>query len=253
MRVPSTQSPPPHAVVSYDTCGGSVGRRIFTIVVGVGDPQRRQEASHPGPKPRVQRPITTLVPSHSLSAPLPQGANPSYLNRVKNTLDQKSRILLINALICSHLHYCNLIWGKCSEKLQYKVQKCIKLAAKVASNGKYLKRDHVTPLLRDLKWINFNSVLRLNEASFVYINLYVSADSNVKKLYFDLRNKVSQRITRNGSDVHINYRRTAVGQKAVSVSGAKLCNSIPMNIKNLNTIVTFKSHICQHNKPKLFY
>ena len=32
--------------------------------------------------------------------------------------------------------------------------------------------------------------------------------------------KVSQRITRNGSDVHIDYRRTADGQKAVSVSGA---------------------------------
>ena len=145
----------------------------------------------------------------------------SYLNGVKNTLDQKSRILLINALIFSHLNYCSLIRGKCSEKLQYEVQKCINFTAKVASNGKYLKRDHVTPLLRDLKWINFNSILRLNEASFMYKNLYVSADSNLKKINFFLRNKVSQRITRNGSDVRIDYRRTAVGQKAVSVSGAK--------------------------------
>ena len=63
-------------------------------------------------------------------------------------------------------------------------------------------------------------------------NLYVSPDSNVKKINFDLRNMVSQRITRNGSDVHIDYRRTAVGQKAVSVSGAKLWNSITMNIRN---------------------
>ena len=89
------------------------------------------------------------------------------------------------------------------------------LHAKVASNGKYLKRDHVNPLLRDLKWINFNSILRLNQASFMYKNLYVSPDSNVKKINFDLRNTVSQRITRNGSDVHIDYRRTTVGQKAV--------------------------------------
>ena len=71
----------------------------------------------------------------------------SYLNRVKNMLDQKSRILLINALIFSHLNYCSSIWGKCSEKLKHEVQKCINFAAKVASNGKYLKRDHVTPLL----------------------------------------------------------------------------------------------------------
>ena len=91
-----------------------------------------------------------------------------------------------------------------------------------------------------------NSILQLNEASFMYRNPYVSADSNVKKINFDLRNKVSQRITRNGSDVHIDYRRTALGQKAVSVSGAKLWNSIPMNIRNSNTIVMFKSHMYQH-------
>ena len=58
----------------------------------------------------------------------------------------------------------------------------------------------------------------------MYKNLYISADSNVKKINFDLRNKISQRITGNGSDVHIDYRRTTAGQKAVSVSGAKLWN-----------------------------
>ena len=52
---------------------------------------------------------------------------------------------------------------------------------------KYLKRDHVTPLLRDLKWINFNSILRLNEASLMHKNMYVSADSNGKKINFETR------------------------------------------------------------------
>ena len=70
-------------------------------------------------------------------------------------------------------------------------------------------------ILQDLKWINFNSILRLNEASFMYKNQHVSADSNVKKINFDLRNKVTQRKTRNGSDVHIDYRRTAVGQSCI--------------------------------------
>ena len=55
----------------------------------------------------------------------------------------------------------------------------------------------------------------------MYKNMYISADSNVKKINFDLQNKVSLRITRNGSDVHIDYRRTTVGQKPVSVSFAK--------------------------------
>ena len=39
----------------------------------------------------------------------------SYLNRVTNTLDQTSKILLINSHIFSHLNYCSAIWSICSE------------------------------------------------------------------------------------------------------------------------------------------
>ena len=53
----------------------------------------------------------------------------------------------------------------------------------------------------------------------MYKNLYVSADSNVKKIIFDLRNKVSQRITRNGSDI-CTYRLSK------NSSGTKSCLSI---------------------------
>ena len=148
-------------------------------------------------------------------------------------------------MLLSSLNYCFSIRSKCSEKLQYEVQKCINFAAKVASNGKYLKRDHVTPLLRDFKWINFNSILRLSEASFMYKNLYVSADSNVKKINFDLRKKVSQRITRNGSSYRLSKNSSGT-KSCLSISGAKLWNSIPMNIRNSNTIVTFKNHMYQH-------
>ena len=38
------------------------------------------------------------------------------------------------------------------------------------------------PLLKDLKWINFNIILLLNEASLMYKNLHVSTKSNKKHL-----------------------------------------------------------------------
>ena len=44
------------------------------------------------------------------------------------------------------------------------------------------------PAITRLEIVDFNSILRLNEASFMYKNLYVSADSNVKKINFVLRN-----------------------------------------------------------------
>ena len=67
----------------------------------------------------------------------------------------------------------------------------------------------------------------------MFKNLYVAADSNL--INFNLRSKLSQRITRNGSDVHI--------LKIVEEQpwDKKLRNSIPTDIRNSNTIVTFKS------------
>ena len=82
-------------------------------------------------------------------------------------------------------------------------------------------RPHL-PTITRLEMINFNSILRLNEATFVYKNLHVAADSNLKKINFNLRNKVSQRIIMNGSDVyildvHMDYRRTTLGLKAAGL------------------------------------
>ena len=66
-------------------------------------------------------------------------------------------------------------------------------------SGKIVKQRDCNPF-QDLKWINFNIILGLNEATFLYKNHYGAADSNVKNIKFDLKNKASRRINRNGSD-----------------------------------------------------
>ena len=89
-----------------------------------------------------------------------------YLIGLKTILIKSPVYSYINVLIFSHLNYCSSIWGKCSEKLQNEIQKCINFVAKVASNSKYWKRYHVTPLLKlDLK--------RLHETVFRYKNLHI--------------------------------------------------------------------------------
>ena len=78
--------------------------------------------------------------------------------------------------------------------------------------GKYFKRDHVTSLLKHLESINLINV-QVNESSHMYQTLNGAADSNVKKINFDFRNTMSQRISRNVSDLNADYRRTATGQR----------------------------------------
>ena len=75
----------------------------------------------------------------------------SYLNRVKNTLDQKSRMLLINALIFSHLKYCSSIWGKCSEKLQHEIQKKYQLCCRGGKQWEIFKTRPRHPTITRLE------------------------------------------------------------------------------------------------------
>ena len=89
--------------------------------------------------------------------------------------------------------------------------------------------------------------MHLNEATFVYKNMHVATDSNFRKINFDSRNKISQRITKNGlMYIYVYFLKTAFGQKSVSVTDENLWISIPMDIRKSNTIATFKSHMYQH-------
>ena len=107
MRVPSPHAPP-HAVASYDTCRGSGGSRFFTLV-GVGDPQRRHEASHPRPKPRVQpRHIYNQQGVHTPCWFPPTDTLPPYHRGLRCT---QTNTLHIN--ICCGIYYSNsnmIVW-----------------------------------------------------------------------------------------------------------------------------------------------
>ena len=99
---------------------------------------------------------------------------------------------------------------------------------------------------------SIGSILRLNEASFMYKNLYVSADSNVKNMNQNLDLRISkQGITENNYKwLWCTYRLSKKSSETKSClsmghSRTKLWNSIPMNIRNSNTIIAFKSYMYQ--------
>ena len=167
------------------------------------------------------------------------------ISRVKNTLDEKSRLLIVHALIFSSINYCSIIWGKCSADLQYQVQKCKDFAAKVICKGKFTKSDHVTPLNNKLQWIDAQKTLFLQASTYVFNRLSIPQISNVTKINFQRRD-ITNRSTRNSNDLYVNYKNTKSGTKAISVSGARIWNQIPLNIRNSTNIYSFTTSMIQH-------
>ncbi len=163
-----------------------------------------------------------------------------YTNKVKQNLDDKSRLLIINAIIFSHINYCLPIWGKCSSHLLERIQKCINFAAKVASKGNHTKFDHVTPLLNSLQWLSIHERLVLREATCIFKTL--NNHSTAHTLQLPTRKQQSSypgRSLRNDLSLNTELRRTSKGNKAVSINGPKIWNNIPIDIQNSQSSQTF--------------
>ena len=161
-----------------------------------------------------------------------------FLSKTKRQLDFKSRLLVINALIFSHLNYCPTIWGKCKKTLLSDIQRSINFTAKVAHDGNFRKSDHVTPILKKLGWLNIHERLELSEAIKVFkIQNKLSCSNGVA---LSTRKAAHQRSTRNDNNIDTEFRRTKAGAKAFTISGPKCFNNLPADIQNCATVASFK-------------
>ena len=163
---------------------------------------------------------------------------------MKRILDKKSRLLLINSLVLSHLHNCSLIWGHCSLTAKNMLQRSVNFAAKVACDGTYRKRDHVTPLLKSLQWLSVNNIIKANIATFMHKALFHSAHPN--KIEFKARQDVTGRKTRGCTQIDIARCRTETGKKNMATTGAAIWNKLPRNIKEKKTAHAFKKYLNEH-------
>ena len=89
----------------------------------------------------------------------------------KNTLlNKQARLLAIDTLVMSRINHCSTIWSNMSKEQLNSMQKGINFATKVPTDGKYTKRDHVTPLMKNLRWLNIQNLLQLKK-SHIFTNL----------------------------------------------------------------------------------
>lgn len=164
-----------------------------------------------------------------------------YLNKIKHYLDEKSRLLVTQSLVLSHFHYCPLVWGRANKGTLEQLQKCWNFTAKVVVNGKFSKRDHVTPLLKKLGWPKLEYHLLLNELKFVYTSLN-SERSTAQLVEFTPSSAISNRETRHHNTV-TQFRNNDYGKKALSISGAHNWNKLPNRFKEPTTLGYFSNQV----------
>ena len=76
------------------------------------------------------------------------------IGRIRKYLDQPSTERLVHAFVSSKLDYCNSVLYGLPAKQLSKLQRLQNSAARLVTKAK--RRDHVTPVLRQLHWLPIN-------------------------------------------------------------------------------------------------
>ena len=166
------------------------------------------------------------------------------LNRHKKFLTQESKKLLCDSIILSLFSFADIVFMNIDMYLQRKVQKIQDYCLNFIFNIK--KREHVNraELRKSINWLSMKDRRILNGLSLLYKTLNGKGPDYIRDM-FTLVSEISERNTRTyPSNIWIPTGHvSAIHRKSFKFYIPKIWNSLPENIKNSNTIQTFKKKV----------
>ena len=161
------------------------------------------------------------------------------LGRIKNLLDKKTLILLINSFVFSKLFYCSAVWGNTSKRNLHKLQLVQNFAARVVLGLK--KFDHISQGRRSLKWLDVTEKVLFNDLVLVFRCVNGSAPDYLGKYFIKLsESAVHDKSTRGCNSFVVPRCRLSMGQRAFYFQVPREWNGLADNIKNTKDIDSFK-------------
>ena len=164
----------------------------------------------------------------------------AQINRVKYIFDKNTLMIVINALVFSKLFYCSSVWSNAATTHLLKLQAVQNFAARIVSNTR--KFDHVTPVLKDLRWLPVNSQLYYRDAVLAFKCMTGQAPAYLSSPFLR-RAEISGRETRNSQLLNVPLFKTTTGQRTFFYRTVSLWNSLETNLKLSESLDIFKRRL----------
>lgn len=161
------------------------------------------------------------------------------IGRIRKYLDQPSTEHLVHAFVTSKLDYCNSVLYGLPAKQLSKLQRLQNSAARLVTKAK--RRDHITPVLRQLHWLPINQriVFKVLLITLKIINGY--APSYLSSLLESYKPKCALHSATKRLLIVPKSSTTTYGDRAFSIAAPKLWNNRPDSIKYAETVKQFIS------------
>ena len=169
------------------------------------------------------------------------------LYRFKHFLSEESKKSLCDSLVLSHFDYCDTILLNISNILSSKIQKVQNACVRFIYNFRKFDREHISPYLIKLNWLNMESRRNLHALTLMY-----KIDNNLAPNYLcelvNRNNHYHSYNTRAARDYRNTRCNLSLRQKTFFGSIPSMFNNLPLTLKGSKNIVEFKTNC----KKRLF-
>ena len=156
------------------------------------------------------------------------------LYHIRNKIPPSIARLIYYNIAHPHLIYCNIVWSstyptnmRCLQVAQKKIVRVI-----MKKNRAY----HSSPLFKTLHILKFPDLCNYNTLLFVYKSLHNLIHSTI---HYERRNVAAYNI-RNPTELYIPVYNSQQSTMFVTARGASLWNQLQEEIRNSNTVYSFK-------------
>ena len=166
-----------------------------------------------------------------------------FINRIKDIFDKDTRVIVMQTLVLSLINYGLKIWGNTNASLMQRVQKLQNFAAKVAAGG-CRRRDRASPVFQDLRWIKMKDKVCFDKCVMVYKvthNYYPPWFLNLPAI-----TRLNEVATRQDKDLFVPRGRSDNGARSILVSGPREWKKLPLEIRELLTLTSFKKILTRY-------
>ena len=167
------------------------------------------------------------------------------ISSIRKFLTIQATKTLVCAFVLSRLDYCNALLSGCPQHLIDKLQKVQNAAARLILQAR--KREHITPLLHSLHWLPIQARIDYKLSVLCY-NFF--SGSSPHYLSSTLTVYTPRRTLRSSSDTLTldvpRVRSAKFGERSFSYCASKTWNSLPLQIRSIQTLTAFKKALKTH-------
>ena len=162
------------------------------------------------------------------------------LKRIKNFLDKRAKNTIYNSYIKCNLNYCSVVWMFANKTEIEKLEQTNKRALRLVTNKSHLCYKDLCAEERQLSVIKNcmkSGAVLMYKIRKGMAPQYLSELFRVHESNYEMRDNNKYSLPP--------FQSIKFGKNSFRYLGAKLWNSIPLSIKNSNSLSTFKSAITQ--------